>query len=117
MSLIASPSLLLQADTGSGIALFCAAVATWICDQAHSSSIHILFFSQQLCNTKHAYIMVGNVFISKSLFEKSVGTTELHYSTKKWYHVLTILWLKHGTAFCAVVKSLCRPKTVHLAVM
>ena len=24
-------------------------------------------------------------------FEKSVGTTELHYSTKKRYHVLTIL--------------------------
>ena len=26
----------------------------------------------------------------EKLFEKSVGTTELHYSTKKWYHVLDI---------------------------
>ena len=25
------------------------------------------------------------------IYEKSVGTTELHYSTKKRYHVLTIL--------------------------
>ena len=29
--------------------------------------------------------------INKQLIEKSVGTTELHYSTKKRYHVLTIL--------------------------
>ena len=28
---------------------------------------------------------------AKKMFEKSVGTTELHYSMKKRYHVLDIL--------------------------
>ena len=29
--------------------------------------------------------------LTNTVHEKSVGITELHYSTKKWYHVLGIL--------------------------
>ena len=43
----------------------------------------------------------GNMKIRKKEPEKSVGTTELHYSTKKRYHVLTILKRRnHETEIC-----------------
>ena len=43
------------------------------------------------CTPPSKILHQGMCFLSISYCEKSVGTTELHYSTKKRYHVLTIL--------------------------
>ena len=39
---------------------------------------------------------------AKKMFEKSVGTTELHYSTKKQYHVLDtekLIFVRHSSEY------------------